>query len=59
MLINLNTKATQYGCEHEKIAKECYKSELLGKHFGFKVSPCGFFVHKVTRYIGASLLMAL
>ena len=54
MLIKFKSTATEYGCEHEKTAREQYKSELQGKHSSFKVSPCVFFVDKATQYIGAS-----
>ena len=49
-----SNKATQYGCEHEKQAREDYKSQMMEKHTDFKVSPCGFFVDQTTPYIGAS-----
>ena len=49
-----SSKATQYGCEHEREAREQFKSKMVGKQLDFKVSPCGFFVDLNTPCIGAS-----
>lgn len=46
--------ATSYGCQHEKDAREEYKSRMLRLHAGFVVTPCGFFVDREASYIGAS-----
>ena len=48
------SKPTQYGCKHEKDAREQYKSQMVGKHSDFKITPCGFFVDLKIPYIGAS-----
>ena len=48
------SKPTQYGCKHEKDAREQYKSQMVGKHSDFKITPCGFFVDLKIPYIRAS-----
>ena len=49
-----STNATEYGCEHEKTAREKYKTQSLEKHSDFAISTCGFFVDPARQYIGAS-----
>ena len=46
--------ATSYGCEHERDAREEYKSGMITKHPEFEIIPCGFFVDNRRSYVGAS-----
>ena len=47
------SKATQYGCENERDARETYKV-AMAHHVGFSTQPCGFFVDQEIPYLGAS-----
>ena len=49
-----SSKATSWGCEHEKIALQTYTTRISALHEGLKVSNCGFFVSVENPYLGAS-----
>ena len=49
-----STKATSWGCTHEKDALEAYKKKMTGSHEGLKISNCGFFVSVEHPFLGAS-----
>jgi len=39
-----STKATIWGCEHEKDALQAYKTQIMACHSGLNVTFCGFFI---------------
>ena len=46
------TKATQYGCEHERHAINCYQRQCL--HQQLQIKPAGFVVYLQKACFGAS-----
>lgn len=48
------SKATEWGCEHEKTALEAYKNQENGRHSGFAVSSSGLVIHTAYPHMGAS-----
>ena len=37
------SKATSWGCQHEKHAREFYSEQMMRGHCGFAVHECGLF----------------
>ena len=50
------SKPTQYGCKHEKDAREQCKSEIVRKHSDLKIT-CGFFVDLKIPYMELLLMV--
>ena len=48
------TAATQWGCEHEKIARDDYTNLLSLNHENFRVDECGFFISTEYPFVGAT-----
>ena len=48
------TKATMYGCKHEKDAKEMYVKTLAKDHGNFKIARSGLVVDPAFSFFGAS-----
>ena len=48
------SKATTWGCCHEKEAREVYLRACKSQHTDFCVTECGFFINTQWTYIGAS-----
>ena len=53
-LTKFNTAATNWGCEHEKVAIFRYLSITLKRHHKFQAKECGFFICTSHPFIGAS-----
>ena len=49
-----STQATVWGCEHEKDARQAYKSQMIASHDGLAITSSGFFVSTEHPYLGAS-----
>ena len=49
-----STKATIWGCEHEKDALQAYKTKIMACHSGLNVTSCGFFICVEHPFLGAS-----
>lgn len=49
-----STATTIYGCKHEKVALEMYKSHMLLTHENFEVSEVGLIINPQYPYFGAS-----
>lgn len=49
-----STKATVWGCEHEKDALQAYKTQIMTSHSGLSVTSCGFFICVEHPFLGAS-----
>ena len=49
-----STRATSWGCEHEREALLSYQTKLSSVHEGFCVSNCGFFLSMEHPFLGAS-----
>ena len=52
--VKFTTKATKYGCEHEKDAVKLYKERMQGKHNKLNIMPAGFVVSTKNPIFGAS-----
>ena len=48
------SKATSWGCKHEKSARDTYVSHMISKHDGFEVSDSGLVINPEWGHIGAS-----
>ena len=48
------SKATSWGCQHEKHAREFYSEQMMRGHCGFAVHECGLFLNPKWPYLGAS-----
>ena len=48
------SKATEWGCTHEKEALTVYQSQEEAHHLGFKVSSCGLMISTDYPHMGAS-----
>ena len=48
------TKATSWGCKHEKVARDLYKQEMLKSHSDFEVGDSGLVIYPMWTHIGAS-----
>ena len=53
-LFRFLTKATRWGCKHEKPAMAKYKVKLTPLHDNLKVKECGLFISVENAFIGAS-----
>ena len=42
--VKFTTKATKYGCEHEKDAVKVYKERMQGRYNELNITPAGFVV---------------
>ena len=49
-----STKATQWGCKHEKSAKEYYVKHLQGQHGNVTLAKSGLVINPKWPYLGAS-----
>ena len=49
-----STKATTWGCQHEKDALTAYKTEMSASHADLNVTLCGFFISTEHPFLGAS-----
>ena len=49
-----STKATYWGCEHEKEACDSFVSKMKETHKNFKVIECGLFLNPKFSFMGAS-----
>ena len=49
-----STKATQWGCEHEKIAQELYTQVLSKNHKNFDIRNSGLVISTTHQFLGAS-----
>ena len=49
-----STKATTWGCEHEKDALTAYKVQMSASHEDLNVTTCGFYVSTTHPFLGAS-----
>ena len=49
-----STKATEWGCDHEKNARQKYICEMSKTHTNFHIKDVGFFINPKFPYIGAS-----
>lgn len=48
------SKATQWGCSHEAIARDHYKSVQCGRHQSFSLKSCGLVLNPDWPHLGAS-----
>ena len=48
------SKATEWGCSHEKLAKEMYEKVSKSQHQNFSIEENGLFINLEWPYIGAS-----
>ena len=48
------SKATEWGCSHEKLAKEMYEEVSKSQHQNFSIEENGLFINLEWPYIGAS-----
>ena len=48
------TKATQYGIDHEKLARDSFKVHLEKEHQDVKIKDCGFFRSCQFPFLGAT-----
>ena len=48
------TKATKWGCEHEKTARETYFAKIQNDHENLTISDSGLVVHERYPYLGAT-----
>ena len=53
-LSKFSTKATQWGCEHESVAQEKYKTMYQPLHNRFSLTESGLFIHPDYPFMGAS-----
>ena len=53
-LQRFSTKATTWGCQHEKDALTAYKTKTAASHGNLNVTLCGFFVSSEHPFLGAS-----
>lgn len=53
-LSKFSTAATKWGCEHESVAREKYKSVTSPHHDTFSLTACGLFIHTEYPFMGAS-----
>ena len=53
-IYKFSTKATTWGCEHEKDALQAYKAQTLASHEELTVTSTGFFVSTKHQFLGAS-----
>ena len=49
-----STKATTWGCEHEKDGLLTYKTNQLPSHEALEISSCGFYISLDHSFLGAS-----
>lgn len=49
-----STKATKWGCEHEKTARETYFAKIQNDHENLTISDSGLVVHERYPYLGAT-----
>ena len=52
--IRFISKATEWGCRHEKTARETYLNIMKKKHDNFSVQDCGLFIHPQYPHLGAT-----
>ena len=52
--VRFSTKATKWGCEHEKTARDAYFSSIAADHSDLTVSDSGLVIHPQYPYLGAS-----
>ena len=50
------TKATKWGCDHEKVACKDYISRQAKKHKNFRVSNSGLVIHPNHPHLGLPLM---
>ena len=53
-MCKFSNKVTAWGCKHEEQARQKYASIQKGKHNGFSVKECGFFINPKYPHMGAS-----
>jgi len=51
---SFNSKATSWGCQHEKQARDIYFNALKGHHDEFSVTDSGLVINSQWPYVGAS-----
>lgn len=49
-----SNKATRWGCDHEKTAREAYFSKIVGNHLNLTVTDSGLVIHPQYPHFGAS-----
>ena len=49
-----HTQATEWGCEHEKTARDAYLKKAKNSHLNLVVSDSGLVIHPQYPYLGAS-----
>ncbi|XP_041349329.1 uncharacterized protein LOC121368656 [Gigantopelta aegis] len=49
-----STKATQWGCQHEKYALDIFMDKMKPLHENFRIEDVGFFINPDVPFIGAS-----
>ena len=49
-----STKATTWGCDHEKDAVTAYQTQMATTHEDFNVTTCGFYISAEHPFLGAS-----
>lgn len=53
-VFKFSSKATSWGCKHEKSARDRYMMEMVGKHDNFSVKDSGLVLNAKWSHIGAS-----
>ena len=51
---SFTSRATQWGCSHEEIARKTYMDKMMDIHMNFQVSSSGFVINPLYPFIGAS-----
>ena len=52
--VRFSTKATRWGCEHEKTARDAYFTSIAADHSDLTVSDSGLVIHPQYPHLGAS-----
>ena len=52
--VRFSSKATEWGCKHENVARESYIDLMKGKHQDFFVEEAGLFIHPQFPHLGAT-----